>query len=149
MIAGLLIVAFILVIGTTARLTRLVTDDVITQPARDRLTAGLKQLSPAHKQHDTDWAQYEALVQSALDNHQPLPEPPTPPDEPRMVTLLTCRWCAGLWLSLAVVVIARIAMTGEFLPLWTGLPLAPVDFLLVPAATLTTSYAVGWLADHE
>lgn len=77
------------------RLTRLVAADTITEPVRARI------IEAAYLQAGT------------VELHRP--EPPetwddvvhADPAPPKLAELITCRWCAGMWVSLGVVFIAR------------------------------------------
>ncbi len=75
----------------TYRLTRLATADVISEPAR---MAVLKRVGAEPPPGEDDPTAQE-LVDS-LD------------DPPRLATLVTCRWCAGVWIA-AGVTAARLA----------------------------------------
>jgi hypothetical protein len=99
------------------RLTRLVTADVITEPARERL------LRWAYRRHGdtgsepaTGWTDYAEVD----------------PDAPRLARLVTCRWCAGFYVSAGVVAARR------WLPGWSFL-----------AKVLATSSAAALLAAPE
>jgi len=80
----------------THRLTRLVTADVLTQSARDRLV-GWSYRQRGWTEDDTDiepasgWADYAQVD----------------PTAPKLATLLTCRWCASVYLGAAVVAARR------------------------------------------
>lgn len=99
------------------RLTRLVTADTITQPLRDRVlawawharaqevlltahSAGL----PSERTHDLrrlpeGWIQ-EAMETKALE------------DPPKLATLVTCRWCAGVYVAAAVTALRAVEPRG-------------------------------------
>ena len=78
-------------IGMAARITRLVTTDTITKPARDA----------AHHRILFNRAQRAALAAGD--------EVPPPDNQARAkarawaAELITCRWCMGVWVSAAVV----------------------------------------------
>lgn len=78
------------------RLTRLATADVITEPARSAV------IQAAYR-HDGRWrdavrsAPYSTWTERAMDDEQP----------PKLAKLVTCRWCAGWWISVLVVVARR------------------------------------------
>lgn len=113
-------VAYIFItIGAAARLTRLVT--------RDMITAGLR-----------DAVLYTREQRAALNNGDPLP----PPRSQRAAnlrlwlhTLVTCDWCTGLWISTLVVLLA--------------VTLGHHPVVLTLGAILAVAHAVGWLAGHE
>jgi len=56
-------------------------------------------------------------------------------DEPKLVTLLTCPWCASIWIGAAAAPLAWFVGRSPW--------------LLVPALALAFSYVTGWLAGHE
>lgn len=108
-----------IIVGAAARLTRLLSRDVITQPLRDAVLFNREQ-------------------RRARKEGRPAPVPRWP-DAARFRawahTLITCDWCAGFWVS-AMTVAAYLASHGH--PLF-----------LVPAAVFAVSHAVGWMAEHE
>jgi hypothetical protein len=76
----------------THRLVRLVTADVITQPARDRLVRwAYRRKGDEGQEPATGWADYAEAD----------------PDAPRLATLVTCRWCAGVYVAAGVVAARR------------------------------------------
>lgn len=81
------------------RLTRLATADTITEEARATWIvmaykrAGLEQ----HAWQLLATHPYSTWTERATDD----------PDAPKLATLVTCRWCAGWWISVAVVVMRR------------------------------------------
>lgn len=78
----------------THRLVRLVTADVITQTARDRLVGW------AYRRHgDTGQAPASGWADYAEAD----------PEAPKLATLLTCRWCASVYVSAGVVAARRLA----------------------------------------
>lgn len=102
------------------RLTRLATADVITQPIRDEVVCF------AYVARDGDRATTErkrtdgrSWTEIAMDD----------PDAPKLATLVTCRWCAGVWISLAAVLARRRAPRA-----WAAL--ADVSALSAAAALL-------------
>jgi hypothetical protein len=50
-------------------------------------------------------------------------------DPPRLATLITCRWCAGMWIA-AGVTAARLARPGAWDPVARGLALSASAVLL-------------------
>lgn len=112
------LITLILAVGAAARITRLVVADTITEPLRNAL---LPRIARSRRERDR-------IAQG---------EPATPPQGLRgaLITLLTCHWCAGMWISIAIVALAYIA-DGH--PLFTW-----------PAAALTVAYLVGLAADQE
>lgn len=77
------------------RLTRLVTADTITEPVRRWLVEDAYHAVERQMPVVQDGATVEERV--AADDEEP----------PKLATLLTCRWCAGMWVA-AGVVAARI-----------------------------------------
>lgn len=145
--------AFVLTIGATARITRLVTDDRITETLRD---AVLHRLTYDPQQRAALDAHHQAVT-DALTAHEPAPLTPAipPAENPARANrnawfawLLTCRWCASIWTSVLTTIAARLALTAHG-PLWTPIALTWVDLLIVPAAIGAVAYFVGWLAERE
>lgn len=88
------------------RLTKLVTDDVITQHTRDEIIRHAYEAEPEH--HDVA----RSLIAEGHDVRKPrgwqqLVE--LDDDPPKMATLITCRWCAGMWIGAGVVLARRVA----------------------------------------
>lgn len=83
------------------RLTRLVTRDVIAQPARERVIARAYEaqgrLGPEGFRWDVD-------DPGGWDDH--VADDPNPP---RLATLVSCRWCAGTWVAAGVVAARLLA----------------------------------------
>lgn len=77
----------------TYRLTRLVTADDLTLPLRDRIVRAAYERAGVN----TGEMYHPALFAMAEDD-----------DPPKLATLVTCRWCAGVWISLGVVVARRL-----------------------------------------
>lgn len=79
------------------RLTRLVTADTITEPPRRWLV----QEAYAWQERTLPEVQAGATVEErvAADDEEP----------PKIATLLTCRWCAGVWCAAGVVLARRLA----------------------------------------
>lgn len=81
------------------RITRLVTADVLTAGPRDGVVR---------------WA-YRRAGREAIE--QPMPDVPgawsevamADEDPPKLATLVTCRWCTGVWVAAAVVAARRLA----------------------------------------
>jgi hypothetical protein len=80
----------------TYRLTRLATADVISEPARqtivNRLLGSAKKKPPVAAEDMTA----QELIE-AVDN------------PPKLATLVTCRWCAGMWIAGGVVLARAVA----------------------------------------
>lgn len=80
----------------TYRLTRLVTADTITEPARDSIIeASYVVAGRAERAREevavVGWSEY------AMHDD----------DAPKLATLVVCRWCASIWLGAGVVVVRR------------------------------------------
>lgn len=80
------------------RLTKLATSDVIMQPFRDRVietaytSAGRAEEVKEEIKQEGDW-------QDVVVAEDPVP--------PKLAYLFTCRWCAGIWISFAVLAVRR------------------------------------------
>lgn len=79
------------------RLTRLVTADVITAPVRDRIIEWA---------YDRDGATEEVLADA--DAYGWTDAAINDDDPPKLATLVTCRWCAGVWIAVGVVLARRV-----------------------------------------
>lgn len=82
------------------RLTRLVTADTITEPARaawiEAAYVGQDCYQEARALVEQDGGSWDEVVQND-------------PHPPRLAELVTCRWCAGMWIGLGVVLARRLA----------------------------------------
>lgn len=130
--AALLLVVYAL---AAARVTVLITEDRITQTPRNALVRRIKARATARRLRE--WtAEYTAAD---------LPVPPgterelrslaarkTAEQPPYLAYLLGCPWCAGFWVSLPAA--AAWWFAGNH------------PALLLPAAALAISYAIGKLA---
>jgi len=96
----------------TYRLTRLATADVISEPARMALLRTTGAEPPPGEEDLTAQEVVESLEQA-----------------PRLATLITCRWCAGIWIA-AGVSIARVAAPRVWDPVSRGLALSAGAVLL-------------------
>lgn len=112
------LITLFLALGAAARITRLVVADTITAPLRNW---ALPRIARSRKERDLIARTGEA----------------SPPTGVRgaLVTLLTCHWCAGMWVSAAIVPAAVVF--GDH------------PAFQIPAAILTVAYLVGFLADQE
>ncbi len=98
----------------TARLTRLVTADSITAPLRDRLIEQAYLTRPHFPGGaDFDWTEY-AMADA---------------DAPKLAVLLTCRFCASVWVAFGVVAARRLAPRA-WAPVATALALSSASTLL-------------------
>lgn len=96
----------------TYRLTRLATADVISEPARMAVLRKVGAEPPPGQEDPTAQEVVEALE-----------------DPPRLATLITCRWCAGVWIA-AGVTAARLAAPRLWEPVSRGLALSATAVLL-------------------
>jgi hypothetical protein len=96
----------------TYRLTRLATADVISEPARMALLRRVGATPPPGEEDPSAQQVVEAMD-----------------DPPRLATLVTCRWCAGMWIA-AGVAAARRGAPGAWDPVARGLALAASAVLL-------------------
>jgi hypothetical protein len=103
------------------RLTRLVTADTITEPARGAI------IERAYRADRVTHREGVSLVaepggtwsEVALND----------PEPPKLAELVTCRWCAGMWVSLGVVA-ARRLVPRAWRPLADTLALSAAAALL-------------------
>lgn len=118
-----------------ARATRLITSDRITAAPRRWLSI---RLWTPHIPDDAarHWrALYEQRGKRAAQKVVAEQRYDGRGDPPLSVYLLSCPWCASLWLAAAAA------------PLWYWLGSCP--WLLLPAAALAFSYVTGFLASKE
>ncbi len=79
----------------TYRLTRLATADIISEPVRH--TAVTRMLRGSEVAPDPGLDQTAQQIVEDLE------------DPPKLATLITCRWCAGIWIAGGVVVARALA----------------------------------------
>lgn len=96
------------------RLTRLVTEDVITQELRDGVI---------------EWAYKKSGYRPVLDGRTWEAIVEDDSDPPKLAVLVTCRWCASIWLAGGVVA-ARLALGRTVSPLLRVLALSSAATLL-------------------
>lgn len=96
----------------TYRLTRLATADVISEPARQAVLRSVGAEPPPGQEDPTAEEIVEALK-----------------NPPKLATLVTCRWCAGMWIAAGVTAARRLA-PGAWEPLARGLALSASAVLL-------------------
>ena len=96
----------------TYRLTRLATADVISEPIRMALLRKTGAEPPPGENDPT--------AQELVDSID---------DPPRLATLITCRWCAGMWIA-AGVTAARLIAPRAWEPVSRGLALSASAVLL-------------------
>lgn len=90
------------------RLTRLATADSITQDAREAvLSWAMRNNDDPPSFHDATWPPdldadrpMQHWVEAHREHHEPIP---------KLADLVTCRWCASVWVSLGVVAARRLA----------------------------------------
>jgi hypothetical protein len=90
----------------THRLTRLATVDVISEPVRQTAVTRLLRQSGVVERPGSE--------QTAQDLVEAVKDPP------KLARLITCRWCAGIWIA-AGVVAARLIAPRLWDPLAKGL----------------------------
>lgn len=88
--------------AATYRLTKLVTDDVVTQPLRARVIQAAYMCDGRAEQAARQWGPLDHA--DAWEDVVKLDDQP-----PKLATLVTCRWCAGMWLAAGVVLARRLA----------------------------------------
>ena len=103
---------FLIDVLATYRLTRLVTADVISEPVRMALLRKTGAEPPPGEDDPTAQEVVESLE-----------------DPPRLATLITCRWCAGMWIA-AGVSLARAVAPRAWEPVSRGLALSAGAVLL-------------------
>lgn len=82
------------------RLTRLVTTDEITEEVRARVVqAAFDRAGVTFEFHPE-----QELVADALERYRDRYG-----DPPKLATLVTCRWCTGVWTAFGVVALRRLA----------------------------------------
>jgi hypothetical protein len=103
----------------TYRLTRLATADVISEPFRRSVVGRL-----------LGWDE-EQMVASVPTAQEAVDAEDSPPS---LARLLTCRWCAGVWIAGGVVAARRLA-PGAWEPVARGLALSAGAALLARLET--------------
>lgn len=87
------------------RLTRLVTADVITRPARARIIALAYGTDEWKWPNDTvPVGALDAMTEAEWDNR-----PESDDEAPKLAAFVKCRWCTSIWISLGVVAARRYA----------------------------------------
>lgn len=77
------------------RLTKLVTDDSLTEPLRAEYVRVVYAI--ADRPEPLDQGDGRELAELAMED----------PDHPKWVELASCRWCAGMWVALGILVVRR------------------------------------------
>lgn len=83
----------------TYRLTRLVTADTIADPIRERVVEAAY-VSAGRGEEIREVAEATSWSEVAIAEGR---------HAPKIATLVTCRWCAGMWIAFAVVAARRVA----------------------------------------
>lgn len=96
----------------TYRLTRLATADVISEPVRMTLLRKAGAQPPPGNEDPTAQEVVESMA-----------------DPPRLATLITCRWCAGMWIAGGVAA-ARVVAPRAWEPVSRALALSAGAALL-------------------
>jgi hypothetical protein len=127
-------------VGLSARLTRLVTTDVITQGVRERLIERLTFDGPQRAARREHALKVASAHSRGVDVPPPLKLPPPVNRNVtklrlKLVKLITCRWCTGVWVAAAVVVLDRTLVDRKW---WRAIGDAGL-----------AAYLIGWLAEHE
>lgn len=94
------------------RLTRLATADVITRPLRSWVICrayGYHRPPAPHSRSYELWERVEAMGIDPMadDWYEQLVE--FDPEPPKLATLVTCRWCAGVWVAAGMAVARLVA----------------------------------------
>jgi hypothetical protein len=86
------------------RLTKLVTDDGITQPLRDRVIEAAYVAAGRAEAERGKWLDgFDGSMREG--DWQQLAE--SDPDPPKMATLVVCPWCSSVWLALGLAFVVR------------------------------------------
>lgn len=112
------------------RLTRLVTADVIAEPVRRSVV--MRSMGDDAPDSDdapaVDHPEAADVTPTALEVVESLDDPP------KLARLITCRWCAGIWIAGGVVAARRLAPRA-WDPVATAMALSAVAVLLARAET--------------
>jgi len=109
----------VLLVGSVARLTRLASEDTITQPIRDVLLFNRQQRKAMQAGHDAPAPKRRWASRLRVWVHG----------------LVTCPWCVSIWLAAGVVAC-----------FWAW---HDTTWMTAIGLGLTASYVTGWLAGHE
>jgi len=127
------------IVGLSARLTRLVTTDVITEDLRawvlERLTYDRRQLAEIRAHRAAVDAAAKAGDQLPTLSISPALNPRASRLRLKLAKLITCRWCSGVWIAAAVVLADR--------------HLGHRGWWRAGSEAATAAYAVGFLATRE
>lgn len=92
----------------TYRLTRLVTADVITRPLRERIVEATYRADGARVQWDDGELTVHLPGRPSVTANQWDHVPSRDDTPPKLATLVTCRWCTGMWVAMGVLVARRL-----------------------------------------
>lgn len=129
------ILAFLLALGSTLRLTRLAVTDTITQPFRNAIAMRYAAASALESQSDQNLRDDRGVI-AAADVKIVRRFRRRVNAWLWLVQLFECPWCIGFWISLAV---AAIALSPAVTSIW----------IAWPAIALSLSWLVGALAFLE
>lgn len=130
-------IAFLTLLAT-ARITRIVTEDTITKPIRDRIH---KKARPVTAQPDD---QPVTAQPAARPPGRPAGRPDSDNEEPRpaprvwryLSKLVICPWCSGFWISLA--------LTLAYFRMWLGV--WPTVNLATGFAFAVSVFGLSWVS---
>jgi len=88
-----------------ARITRLVTQDTITETLRKRFVARVLNRAA----HGDRWRTEKAQEPDDIDDWFDAYELTTGEDVPKLAVLVTCPWCVGVYVAVGVSVARRVA----------------------------------------
>ena len=151
----LLLIAIVIPVLAAARLTRLVTDDKLTEPLRAEV---LHRLRHDRQQRAVIREHHRTLQAAIAEGHRPPAQQPILPAAQRpalaraklwFAYLLSCRWCAAVWVAVPVCLGCRHITTYDIPTLWRAVPWQEADWFTFPLWTLGIAYAVGWLGAKE
>ena len=100
----------------------------------------------------------QALQAAIAEGHRPPAQQPILPAAQRPALaraklwfsyLLSCRWCAAVWVAVPVCLGCRHLTTYDIPNLWRAVPWQEADWITFPLWTLGIAYAVGWLGAKE
>jgi hypothetical protein len=139
-VAWLSVLISVLTLLATCRVTRLITEDTITKPARDWIHM---KAQPRHARPPGRAGGRAARVQARLYGEDPNAPRPAPRAWRYLSKLVTCPWCSGFWVSAAL----TLAYYRCWLGVWPTASLATGFSYLVAvfAMSWVTAIAADWL----
>lgn len=111
---------FLLTVGASARITRIIVSDTITRTIRAKLWA---------------WTGGKLRLMRMEENYENPDEDGTLVFDEWRWSILNCPWCIGFWISLAVTALAYVSHGATW--------------FVVPAIGLTVSYVIAFIAGYE